>query len=58
MAEDEIARASVRNILRMHGLPETAPDGLQPREVLAHVRAVRLFRELANEPDEGSRRDC
>ena len=48
----EMAAASVRNILRMHGLPEDALDGLPPYEVLAHVKALRLARELESKPVE------
>jgi hypothetical protein len=51
-AMEEMAAASVRNILRMHGLPEDALDGLPPYEVLAHVKALRLARELESKPVE------
>jgi hypothetical protein len=40
-AMDDIARASARNILRIHGLPETMLDGLPLDEVLTRVRALR-----------------
>jgi len=40
-AMDEMAKSSARNILRMHGLPETMLDGLPLDEVLARIRALR-----------------
>jgi hypothetical protein len=52
-ASEEMARDSTRNILRMHGLPETALDGLPPNEVSVHLRAIAQYlNELKNEPDE------
>lgn len=47
---DEMARASARNILRMHGLPDTELDGLPIDEVLVRVRTLRLLRELEKRP--------
>lgn len=56
-AMDEMARTSVRNILRMHGLSETALDGLPPHEALKHIRALRLSREVQSKPDQAGSPD-
>jgi wobble nucleotide-excising tRNase len=56
-AMDEMARASVRNILRMHGLSETTLDGLPLHEALKHIRALRLSRELESKPDQAGSPD-
>jgi hypothetical protein len=45
-AMDELTKNSTRNTLRAYGQPETALDGLSPEDALAHIKALRKWREL------------
>ena len=51
-AMKEMSARAVRNILRIHGLPEDALDGLPPHEVLARVKMLNLARALEGKPVE------
>jgi len=49
---DEVVRASARNALRRHGLPENAFDQLPLDEVVMQVEGLRVFHELESKPVE------